>query len=945
MDNQSAIIETPTNHDIEARQRFESFKLGNGLPSALKGHRPAHTRSRSRNMSISSASSLSIPPPKPSPPSSEDAFQGMSGAQALAPSSRRNSHHRRRSSVSTRHESAEMMGVSLPDLPASSSDDFGDKDSIRRRALWALEGKPDVSFSKVEIPELSSPQMEKFMSDLPVKPTFPTVSGLSNILSNKRDSFKLLSSASSTKDQLHTLVEEDEEEEEGSSPPNPKHVAVATSPLPSLHGKGRVSVKPVLHSSRPTSLNLRPLALTSERFLTNSTRVSPSTRETAAHRTGLKTLSLSLHNSTDALAITEQRRQSFNLPPSTDSPSSLNDDGKVKRRSSICYKTSSVVTINHAGLPTPAMTPIHTDRHFSLTSVAKDSDDDECFSYDKPKSRPLSTSEQSFLVKSHHALLARISDLERALATKGSIGFPYSRADTRPSSLTSEFSITSDQTLGEPADEMLQLVSDLKAERDEYKRDVDAWRQRVKDMENKLSSMAKRVEIERREAWIAQSRVGLVEVEKTSLEKKIGCHESTLTKMENEKMALEHENQMLHDEIARALSDLARANEQLEKAQQEIETMKRSKSARLPPTPDSSDEDDGLILYEESDMSFQTSSGDSMEELSEPTSFFAFNTVGSSMLQSPPSTPDTIKMHDPKHSLSKIWTFPVGAHMVAEPCKVESDKFFGCLESGDEASNGMADPVEYSYERSKGLFSAALKAYKDDPDAALIGLAVESQSVLPSVAEEEGDQDGGLLDADEDMFGEAGGICITLTPAQDNNDDNYVPETSSSFQVSSSAAPVLPPLNFEYEVEEAPKSMSIDFSRYDVSTPAKGSRSPTSKTASTKSTSPSSIPRLRSCSKTGSPSYTAEHSTRHAQAPCSTPPRKRTIAFPSLIPQAISSPSPIRIANVYPRPRLSPLTLTRPSQPKQQSSVPLSSQQVFSRITNGSTATVYPLSV
>lgn len=74
-----------------------------------------------------------------------------------APNKRPNSHHRRLSSVSTRRESAELMGVTVPDLPPSSSDDnvnFGDKDSIRRRALWALEGKGEVAFSKVELPEL-----------------------------------------------------------------------------------------------------------------------------------------------------------------------------------------------------------------------------------------------------------------------------------------------------------------------------------------------------------------------------------------------------------------------------------------------------------------------------------------------------------------------------------------------------------------------------------------------------------------------------------------------------------------------------------------------------------------------------------------------------------------------------------------------------------------------
>src|SRR5262249_11227597 len=77
---------------------------------------------------------------------------------------KRNSHHRRRSSVSTRRESAEMMGVAVPELPTSLSDEsnnLGDKDSVRRPALWALEGKPDVSYSTVEIPELSSFECEK----------------------------------------------------------------------------------------------------------------------------------------------------------------------------------------------------------------------------------------------------------------------------------------------------------------------------------------------------------------------------------------------------------------------------------------------------------------------------------------------------------------------------------------------------------------------------------------------------------------------------------------------------------------------------------------------------------------------------------------------------------------------------------------------------------------
>lgn len=55
------------------------------------------------------------------------------------------------------------MGVSIPDLPQVKMEDninLGDMDSIRRRALLALEGKGDLAFSKVEIPDLKSPENE-----------------------------------------------------------------------------------------------------------------------------------------------------------------------------------------------------------------------------------------------------------------------------------------------------------------------------------------------------------------------------------------------------------------------------------------------------------------------------------------------------------------------------------------------------------------------------------------------------------------------------------------------------------------------------------------------------------------------------------------------------------------------------------------------------------------
>jgi hypothetical protein len=50
-----------------------------------------------------------------------------------------------------------MMGVSVSDPSISPAEDVGEIDSIRRHALWALEGKRDASYSKVEIPELPTP--------------------------------------------------------------------------------------------------------------------------------------------------------------------------------------------------------------------------------------------------------------------------------------------------------------------------------------------------------------------------------------------------------------------------------------------------------------------------------------------------------------------------------------------------------------------------------------------------------------------------------------------------------------------------------------------------------------------------------------------------------------------------------------------------------------------
>ncbi|KAF8639971.1 hypothetical protein AX17_001219 [Amanita inopinata Kibby_2008] len=939
MENTLVVIDR-ANEDLEVRQRFESFKLGKGLPSAIIGHRPVHSRSHSRNMSISS---LSVPNPVADDASSES----LLGTNVVS-TTKRNSHHRRRSSVSTRHESAEMMGVSLPDLPPSLTEDnvnLGEKDSIRRRALWALEGKPDVSYSKVEIPELSTPQMEKLKFEFPSKPSFPPGPGMNNLIGSKRDSFKLLSSSSSAKDQLQTLVEEEEEEEDAANSgliPVAKPESIVASVRSSRHSVG---VKHAAIRPRPASLHLRPLSLTPESLAAASqASSSPSPAVTSGFSGGLKSLSLfssvSLDESVDLHSKLEYKRRSVIFPSpahvSCDSTSSFtsSDEAKPLRRSSISYKSSQGVTTNYAGLPTPEMTP--KDRRFSLAESIKNvASEDEYFPNLPARARPLSVSEQHFLVKSHNALLARITDLERILSMRLSSRSSYLLTNSRPASLASDFSTSSEQSssaLGEPSDEMLQLIADLKAERDEYKRDVDAWRGRVNELDSKLAMMAKRVEAERREAWIARSRVGLLEVEKASLEKRLESCETSLASLGNEKRFLEVEKRKLQQEVSQINTELTEVRRQLQGTQQDLEEQKRLKATSLPQfdltrsAPELSDEEDCRLLgYEDegdSDISFQTSSSDSSDDLCPSGTLPRFDIVNPPFSQS--NQDPSMKAHGSRHSLSKTWTFPTGVRAVVDSSHNESDidRFFGCLgDIEDESSvvSAASEPLEYSYEKSKGLFSEALRAYDGDEETPLMfpggpGAGTEATEFiqnsrkLESVSEEEGEEE--FSEMDEDMFGEAGGICITLTPAQD--DDEAV-----SFHISTSDPPVLPPLNFEPEEDGVSGAISFDFSYSEPSeSPTADSRSPTPKAVS-----PSSIPRLKSSfSSKMSPiniSLSEETSQRDCD-PYSTPPAKRGGVLPSLIPQAIVSPSPIRAVTVQQRPKLpSTSTFIRPPQRKQ----------------------------
>ncbi|KAH9168915.1 hypothetical protein EDB89DRAFT_1551895 [Lactarius sanguifluus] len=764
------------------KQRFESFKLG-GAPPAQSTRRHSHSRSHSRNVSISISPALSF----------SSSFHDISLSSSNSISSlsqpppptlsttKRNSHHRRRSSVSTRRESAEVMGVTLPALSASNSEDnvtLGDKDSIRRRALWALEGKPSPDgFSPVEIPELNSPEIERRISELPSKPSFPPTmggftSGLSG-LANIRDSFSSRVT-SSIKDQLHTLVEEEEEEEEllaSASPladPSSLPAAVIGSPSPARH--------------RPAGLTLRPLSLSPDRLMSTVTGEqlpTPDSAPTPTKPTGLKSLTLaaspsltSPSSSPDGGVLsraTALHRRSVVVPSThasssapffhraslTESTSSISSDPfeAPRKRSSISYKPS------FQGLPTPELTPTTEGRPLIGSETE----------WGRP---PSLTNEQHFLCQSQAALVARISELERTLSFRTS----------RPVSLAASDSSSS---VAEPTDEMLRLIADLKAERDELKRDIDGWRTRVADLEKRSGVLALRVDTERREAWIARERLSLQEVEKRAAvraaeesDAAVKSLQAELTTTKADLQAAQEEavrNQEIVHELECVRAELVgerRLREDLEKSLEELSLLKtptpvagpirrmmsidsmssatdvdsldeHTMSGRELKAVQEVDEDEevysehenNLMGYEdeeEGDDTFTSQNGSSFGSLEDiPCST---PHLDASVASSPSRTPSPAPLptHARRSSLSREWSFPAkGTPHAASPQHFpeEVDRFFGCLEDMGDSPPISAAPPETTSPFTKGFFGAASEEEDEMPPFVLpvdVGVEVES---------------------------------------------------------------------------------------------------------------------------------------------------------------------------------------------------------------------------
>lgn len=414
-------------------------------------------------------------------------------------------------------------------------------------------------------------------------------------MGSKRDS-KFMPSASA-KELLHTLVEEEEEEEEDTQCDR----TITASPVeevPAPSPEATITSPSVPPRHRPASLNLKPLSLVAATSVQamNGDLPTPSPSPSPSAHSGLKSLALSPCSTLDASpsapseelspaarrrhsfvfgsssspSVVPQRRPSLNIsdipapPPSMPGPT---------RRSSIGYVCSSdpLFPAVNFGLPTPEITPV-SERRQSNASV-----DSEFSRSSSRGSRPLSTIEQHFLFQAHQTLVQRISDLERALTA---------RPRSRPQSYASDVSIPTEP----PSDEMLQLIADLKAERDELKRDVDGWRTRLGDSEKQTSLLFKRVETERRDAWVARERAGLLEVEKHSLEstikeknawgeqgwKKFRDAQSDFQKALEEVECLRPQAMKameLEDEVAKLKAELEKERRKREEVEKELESV------------------------------------------------------------------------------------------------------------------------------------------------------------------------------------------------------------------------------------------------------------------------------------------------------------------------------------------------------------------------------------
>lgn len=366
------------------------------------------------------------------------------------------------------------MGVALPDDDKSSVPDHS-----RLYALLALEGEnpsPITSsfgfskVSKVELPDLSASAAEPKLDLATASGTgMPRTGSLNSntSLTGKRESFgKLLTPASScsSKKELHTLLEENEGDDEEITPDELQYVPPAPSPLPQRH--------------RPASLKLRPLSLRSAAALP-----TPSPTPPMRNSAKLKSLTLASAIIVQATALGPPKRSSAVVPGGSPMLNSIELDTSLQRSNSVGRRNpddarSRLLTPDASSsslAPSPSPRFDARGRSPSPGRSSTPSPDD---------------AHTAYLTQSHNSLLARIAELENALTIRDD---------------------QSEPVLAEPSEELLEMLADLKTERDDLKKELDDAHAKTVEHEKQVTILNRRVDNERREVWVTKEKLAIAE--------------------------------------------------------------------------------------------------------------------------------------------------------------------------------------------------------------------------------------------------------------------------------------------------------------------------------------------------------------------------------------------------------------------------------------------------
>lgn len=577
------------------------------------------------------------------------------------------------------------MGITIPD----ESQRDANKVDAHLRTLLALEGRStsplasNFGFAKVELPDFDADQEKKAEPiPLPSKPSFNT----NNSLAGKRDSFgKLLTPSSGPKKELQTLLEEDEGEDSSDESSS------AIVPVPATR-------------HRPRSLNLRSSLIKAAA----SSGPLPTPTPTPVRTPKLKSLTLASSSVVSSLNNTPKRSSTLVISQSTPLLSAAELE-HAYRQSSISYRKPTLAphpdnalflspTNTQTLTPGPSPTIERHNRSMTPTELLAQS---------------------SYFTQSHASFLARIAELEAALA----------RATAASPAVT------------EPSEELLEMLADLKTERDQLKRSLDELSSRYQELEKQILGLNRRLDNEKRDAWVSKEK---------------------LSRAETENRAIVQENEGLKGEVAALRQQLQSTRTQLQAekeahARTEKELMAAMETPKVPAVPypyptsyhrPSQDSQSEAFSF---NFSIKPASVDMQaypeEEDRDSDGSFHSRSVSSTSYSSglmshhrPSSitTPDDASHRD---SLSAGWSF-ASATKRARP-KQSVDRFFACLEDSDGGVS--VEPVSAPSQKSFNSPNAYSIGFgfttSEDDDSSLNFGQPASPSPFPRSDESDGDDE------------------------------------------------------------------------------------------------------------------------------------------------------------------------------------------------------------